>query len=107
MRLALAPSEPVDPATLGVPLKLTVAALALSRIVTVNEPAVFVGIEAIACSVNVKLTLAADVPPTGTLPALPTIGTLANAADAATVATREATSAALVPRLSTFFARFK
>jgi hypothetical protein len=74
----------------------------------VNEPDV-VGrrIELIACSVNVKLTLAADVPPTGTLPALPTIGTLANAADAATVATREATSAALVPRLSTFFARFK
>ena len=36
--LALAPSEPVEPATLGVPLKVTVPPGAEGAMVTVNEP---------------------------------------------------------------------
>ena len=104
--LAVAPSEPVEPAVLGVPVNVTAPRLgAAGAIVTVNEPDAFAS-EAIACSVNVKLTLAADVPPTGTLPALPTV-MAANADGATAVARREARSAALVAALIAFFIRFK
>ena len=48
----------------------------------------------------------ADVPPTGTVPAEVTSVDAATLG-ATTVARREATSAALVPRLSAFFARFQ
>jgi hypothetical protein len=106
MTLALAPSEPVEPAVLGVPLNVTLPATgAAGAIVTVNEPDAFAR-EAMACSVNVKLTLLAEVPPTGTLPALPTV-TAANADGATAVARREARSAALVAALIAFFIRFK
>ena len=105
--LAVAPSEPVDPTVLGVPTKVTAPVTgAAGAIVTVNEPAAFVGIEAMASSLNVKLTLLAEVPPTGTLPALPTV-MAANADGATAVARREARSAALVAALIAFFIKVK
>jgi hypothetical protein len=57
-------------------------------------------------STNVKVAVPAEVDPCATLPALVWV-TLANAAGATTVARSEATSAALVPKLIAFFARFK
>src|ERR1700690_344538 len=105
--LAVAPSEPVERAVLGVPTKLTlVAGPEKGAIVTVNEPAVLVGIDAIACSLNVKVALVAEVPPTGTLPAEPTV-TAARAAGATAVARREAISPALMPMPNAFFLIFK
>jgi hypothetical protein len=89
---------------LGVPTKLTEPVVA-GAIVTVNEPAPFAS-DVANCSVKVKLTLLADVPPTGTLPALPTV-MAANADGATAVARREARSAALVAALIAFFIRFK
>jgi hypothetical protein len=79
---------------------------AAGAMVTVNEPAVLVGIEAIACSVNVKLAAVADVPPTGTLPAEPIV-MAARAAGATAVARREAISPALMPMPNAFFLIFK
>jgi hypothetical protein len=57
-------------------------------------------------STKVIVAVPADVVPTWTLPAL-TCVMLANADGATAVARSAATSAALVPRLSAFFRRFK
>ena len=57
-------------------------------------------------SVKLKVAVPADVPPSGTVPALVTL-VEANAAGAIAVAKREASSVAERPILPTFFAMFK
>jgi hypothetical protein len=98
----LAPSEAGAART--PPLKLRVFWLLASRIVTVRVPGPVN--EVAEFSVKVKLAVPVDVDPAAMDPA-ETTDVLANAAGATTVARSEATSAALVPRLSAFFARFK
>jgi hypothetical protein len=85
--------------TLGVPEKVTVA----GSVTTIVPPVKWVEADA---SLRVRTNGIVDVLPTVVLPELTTEPS-ANAAGATTVARSEATSAALVPRPTAFFIRFK
>ena len=102
------PSDPVEPAVLGVPLKATPgsgATARLSLIVIVTEPAAFASGAALR-STRVKVTVPVDVVPWANVPTEVPVA-LAETGAATMAVKREASNAALMPTLSAFLNLFK
>jgi hypothetical protein len=95
LALALAPREPGADTT-GVPLKVTPAVVMVT--VKSGDAGSVAARHAAEASVNVNVTVPADVPPRGTLPAVPTV-TAPSAVEAAMNVNNDASSVEVKPTL--------